>query len=378
MTRRRRLRVGVIGAGAWARQSHLPTLASRSEDVELWAVARRDGPAVERIKEEFGFRYAFTDYRELTESGIDVCIVASPAARHFEHARAALECGAHVLVEKPFTVEPGEAWALVDIASRGSRHLLVSYGYHYRPLPVAARALFDTWADQPIEFLAVTMGSAVRGLLRGQTVGQTKTRHTGWKAETYVDPALSGGGYGQTQLTHAIGLALWLTGLRAVEVSAYAWPPPSDSLIELHLAIAVSFSGGAVGVIGGGAAHRGGGNARHHLALRATGARGQIELDFETNRLEYVDERGSGSLIDLAADAGRYDDEGPVHALIDLALGNVGENRSPGEVGARTVELLSAAYESSRSHHPVRVQDTVERSPSVVHTSSKTAGGDAA
>jgi len=43
---------------------------------------------------------------------------------------------------------------------------------------------------------------------------------TGPKPDTYSDPAISGGGQGQTQITHAMGMVLWATGARAVEVHA--------------------------------------------------------------------------------------------------------------------------------------------------------------
>jgi hypothetical protein len=53
--------------------------------------------------------------------------------------------------------------------------------------------------------------------------------------------------------------------------------------------------------------------------------------------------------LDLEPDAGVYDCVGPIDALVDLALGRDVENRSPIELGARTVEILDAAYRSARS-----------------------------
>ena len=44
-----------------------------------------------------------------------------------------------------------------------------------------------------------------------------------------------------------------------------------------------------------------------------------------------------------------YNDDGPPNALVDLALGREVRNYAPGELGARTVEVLEAAYRSAAS-----------------------------
>ena len=50
-----------------------------------------------------------------------------------------------------------------------------------------------------------------------------------------------------------------------------------------------------------------------------------------------------------AARAGLYACDEPPNVLIDLTLGMAAKNRSPADVGARTVEILSAAYDSARA-----------------------------
>jgi uncharacterized protein with von Willebrand factor type A (vWA) domain len=63
-----------------------------------------------------------------------------------------------------------------------------------------------------------------------------------------------------------------------------------------------------------------------------------------------VDRSGSGvDRLDVEPGAGTYDCDGPPHTLVDLALGKDVDNCSPGELGARTVELLEAVYRSAES-----------------------------
>ena len=110
---RHKARIGVIGAGWWAVQNHLPVLARRS-DVELVGVCRLGAAELEQVRSEFGIPYATEDYQELLRkcAPLDGVVVGSPHAVHYEHARAALESGAHVMVEKPLTTSATDARVL--------------------------------------------------------------------------------------------------------------------------------------------------------------------------------------------------------------------------------------------------------------------------
>ena len=57
-----------------------------------------------------------------------------------------------------------------------------------------------------------------------------------------------------------------------------------------------------------------------------------------------------------AADAGLYDCIGPIDALVEAGAGRPFDNNSPAELGARTVEILEAAYRSSTSGAAERVK----------------------
>src|ERR671923_2484071 len=125
-----KLRLGVIGGGSGGVSSHLPNSARR-DDVELVAVARKGPEMLEKIRADFGFARASEDYRDVLDAGVDICLVASPTGLHHEHAKAAMEAGAHLLVEKPFTIPPADAWDLAETAERLGRHLVVAFGWNY-------------------------------------------------------------------------------------------------------------------------------------------------------------------------------------------------------------------------------------------------------
>ncbi len=97
----KKVRVGVLGAGAWAKFAHLPGYV-RDERCEVVAIA---DPVVERAREfaaEFDIPNVYDSHEALiARSDIDLVDVCTSSARHFELAWAALEAGKHVLCEKP-------------------------------------------------------------------------------------------------------------------------------------------------------------------------------------------------------------------------------------------------------------------------------------
>jgi hypothetical protein len=165
---------------------------------------------------------------------------------------------------------------------------------------------------------------------------------------TWTDPAISGGGYGQAQLTHILAWALGVTGLRAEQVFALR-SQPAPARVELHDTFSVRFRGGATGAVSGASFHSGCQRDRHQYEIRVFGSEGQLHADLERDRLWLWRSDRPDVDVPLPVDAGAYHCRGPVHTIVDLAQGRDVANRSPAELGARTVEVLSAAYASMRS-----------------------------
>ncbi|HEV3403442.1 MAG TPA: Gfo/Idh/MocA family oxidoreductase [Gaiellaceae bacterium] len=342
-----KLRLGVIGAGSWAVASHLPNFAKRRDDVEFVGVCRKGPELLAKIKDEWGFQMASEDYRDVIDAGLDICLVASPHGLHYEHAKAALGAGAHVLCEKPFTVEPEHAWDLVRTAEGKGLHLLLSYGWNYRPWVREAKRLMVEHGVGEIEESALQMASVTRELLANLAAYPGASPEAVPEEATWTDPR-NGGGYGQAQLTHALGVALWLTGLRG-EAAFALTKAVLEAPVEHHEAAVIRYDNGSIGTMAGGSCHLDAGGNRHQLEFRAIGSEGQLAIDLERDYLWLWRSDGVEVKPELEEGAFLYDCDGPPNALVDLALGKEVENCSPGELGARTVEILDAAYRSAAS-----------------------------
>ena len=101
MTTPRIVKVGVLGAGAWARSAHLPGYR-RDPRCRVVAIADTELERAQAAATEFDIATVTTDARELLDrADIDLIDVCTPSHTHFELAWAALEAGKHVLCEKP-------------------------------------------------------------------------------------------------------------------------------------------------------------------------------------------------------------------------------------------------------------------------------------
>lgn len=117
------IRTAVIGVGYLGRfhaQKYAALPNSRLVGIADPAPAARSAVAA-----ELGVA-AHADYRELLGS-VDAVSIVTPTPSHYEVAKAFLEAGASVLVEKPMTVTIEEGERLIDIAARAKRILQVGH-----------------------------------------------------------------------------------------------------------------------------------------------------------------------------------------------------------------------------------------------------------
>jgi predicted dehydrogenase len=136
----------VIGIGnmGW----HHARVLSLLRDAELIGVADPDQERGRLAVEQFGCRW-FPDYHDLLAEVEAVCI-AVPTLLHHRVGMAALEAGAHVLIEKPIAATQEEATALIQAAETAGRLLQVGHIERFNP---AFRELLKVVAGEEIVVL---------------------------------------------------------------------------------------------------------------------------------------------------------------------------------------------------------------------------------
>lgn len=94
----------------------------------------------------------------LADDDVDVVYIASPQSEHAAHAVAALEAGKHVLVEKPFTLDVGQAQRVLAAADRSGMFLMEAMWSRFLPAYVRLRELVTGGAIGEVRAVHATLG----------------------------------------------------------------------------------------------------------------------------------------------------------------------------------------------------------------------------
>ena len=136
------IRFGVIGYGYWG-----PNIVRNIHNVagaQLVAVCDKNPAALTRARQSYPFAQVTTDSCEvITSTAIDAIAIVTPVWTHYELAKAALQNGKHVLVEKPFTSSAKEAEELIELAARKNLTLMVDFTFLFTGAVRKIRQLID-------------------------------------------------------------------------------------------------------------------------------------------------------------------------------------------------------------------------------------------
>lgn len=124
----RQLRVGLVGAGPWAKTVHAPGLAGHPGTAFTAVWTRRPEPGKE-LAEAFGASAAGT-YEELLDQ-VDAVTFAVPPASQAELALQAVRAGKHVVLEKPIANDLATAERLTDAVAEAGVAALVMFTMRY-------------------------------------------------------------------------------------------------------------------------------------------------------------------------------------------------------------------------------------------------------
>ena len=153
MSPTRRVRVGVLGAGAWALAAHLPGFL-RDERCEVVAIADPKRELAEAAARQFGIPHVYDSHQALIERpDLDLVDVCTPSATHFALSWAALESGKHVLCEKPVAFDFRETRRAAAFARAKGLKTKLGFTFRYAPAMRYFRKLVaDGYVGTPFIF----------------------------------------------------------------------------------------------------------------------------------------------------------------------------------------------------------------------------------
>ncbi len=137
------VRVGLIGFGLAGQAFHAPVIRGVA-GMELACIIERHGS---KSKEKYPeVRVARTLDEMLSDKTIGLCVVATPNDSHFSYAKACLEAGRDVVVDKPLTPTLAEAEQLVRLAADRGRLITVYQDRRWDGEFLTLRKLIDSGA----------------------------------------------------------------------------------------------------------------------------------------------------------------------------------------------------------------------------------------
>ncbi len=222
------LRWGVLGTGgiATAFATDLANLPSH----RVVAVGSRTAAGAQAFGDRFDVPHQHASHAALVEDpDVDAVYVATPHPAHARGALAAIAAGKHVLVEKAFTMDAGQARAIADAARAAG--------------VVALEAMWT-------RFLPHTM--RIRELLAEGAVGDVRTvvaDHGQWfardPAHRLFDPALGGGAL----LDLGIYPLSWASMVLGTPSRVTAVSDPAFTGVDAQTSVVLQYPGGAHAVL---------------------------------------------------------------------------------------------------------------------------------
>ncbi|WP_290810126.1 Gfo/Idh/MocA family protein [Halovivax sp.] len=330
--------IGLGGLG----QLELEVL-SGLDDVELVAGADVSAAAREVFEREHDAP-AYPDHEAMFDAhgdDLDLALIVTPHTLHYEQARACLEAGLHVYIEKPMVTDVADAVALLERADE--RELVVQVGYqrHFHPGFREVKRVIEDGRIGDLRAANAFIGQDWIGL-----------HEDTWR----VDPSLSGGGQLYDTGSHLLEALCWLTGAEPRSVSAeieYASPGVDvDSALSLSLERDGRRIQAGVTVCGDGV------ELEPSEGYAIWGSGGRLVFDGETVRLA---ERGA-TVYESVVEGGT-----DFASLTSAKLGNFldsidgeAEPAVPGTVGLRVTALTEAAYLADEEGRRVNVRGLID------------------
>ena len=152
-----KLRFGIIGAGNIA--DVVARTLSEMEEVDAYAISARDLSRAKALAEKHGFAAAYGSYDEmLRDEKVDVVYVGTTNAHHFDHAKAALLHGKHVICEKAFTLNEAQAKELCELAKSRGLFLMEALWTRFMPFVPKLKELIDSGAIGEASSLTAAFG----------------------------------------------------------------------------------------------------------------------------------------------------------------------------------------------------------------------------
>jgi predicted dehydrogenase len=340
MSNDRKLRFGVIGAGAFAEACHVPGLLSHPQ-AEVVAICGRRRERAQMVADRFSISFVTTEPAALcARDDLDGVSICTPNATHREQALLAFAHGKHVFCEKPLGISVMEAAEMTRAAETSGRMHQIAFTYrHLHGVAELRRLVAAGEVGEPFFFRA--HHDSWDGLLQGTEVGWRGLRGP------------SGGGVLYDSGAHLFDLARFILGpIAAVRADLQFLPRKGVETDDLA-AVCFRFASG----IGGHWTASRITPPRIHNYVQVVGREGALEAFLSRGGVDALRRTRPGlpgweelPLPDLARDGNAHALDRMMRSFVDACLrGRLSEGAASFHDGLAVQRAIAAAEEAASS-----------------------------
>jgi predicted dehydrogenase len=331
------IHLAIVGCGKMA-SWHAEEL-SKLPDVKVIALVDPIPARTAEIRKQFFQKaHEFTSMESMLADKrvkLDAVNIVTPHTLHFAQAKAALERGLHVLVEKPMVTNSQDARDLWRIVRATGKVLAIAYQAPYTEEFAYLAHLRDSGSLGKVQLIS---GWVSQNWLKG-------TANT-WRQ----DPAFSGGGQMFDTGAHLFNAIMWIMNNPVVEAGCFY--DKCDAPVDINGVAIAKFQNGALGNIA-----IGGNCPTFHTEIAIQTDRFLILTDQYGKKLEFLS--ADGKQVERPV---KHEGHGPttphrnfVNAILD---------REPVRAGVRygvlLTALMDALYESADHRRVVQIEPVPE------------------
>jgi predicted dehydrogenase/threonine dehydrogenase-like Zn-dependent dehydrogenase len=138
------INVALVGAGAFAKGSHLPNLKRLSHLYRIYAIVSASGTNAKETASRFGADYCTTDYSEvLGDKNVDMVLITTRHNLHAKMAIAAAKADKAVFLEKPMALNKKELDEQTAILQKTRVPFMVGFNRRFSPCAVRAKEVIS-------------------------------------------------------------------------------------------------------------------------------------------------------------------------------------------------------------------------------------------
>lgn len=223
------VRVGLVGAGGYARGMLLPNFAASG--AEFRSVATAGGLTAREVARQFGFASAASGSDEVIgDENVNLIVIATHHDSHAALAVSALGRGKHVFVEKPVAINDAELDKVIAAANDSAGHLMAGFNRRFSPAAKQASEFF-AGREYPLSILYRINAGRI-------------------PPDSWIQDQKVGGGRIIGEVCHFIDLMQFLTGSLTTRVYAEAVSSRSHDITDVDsVFITLKFADGSNGAI---------------------------------------------------------------------------------------------------------------------------------